>query len=117
MLTLNVTNRIIMKITVGLIPTRQRFDNCLLKKINYRYRLELHLYDEFIKEQYQNNIVYTKLIYGQFLFYSKCQLITRCIFVNIGCFFKFHLVISVEKSIVETPDTYQRSHFVCYLTS
>jgi hypothetical protein len=37
MLTLNVTNRIIMKITVWLIPTRQRFDNCLLKKFNYRY--------------------------------------------------------------------------------
>jgi hypothetical protein len=36
MLTLNVTNRIIMKITVWLIPTRQRFDNCLLKKFNYR---------------------------------------------------------------------------------
>jgi hypothetical protein len=35
MLTLNVTNRIIMKITVWLIPTRQRFDNCLLKKFNY----------------------------------------------------------------------------------
>jgi hypothetical protein len=34
-LTLNVTNRIIMKITVWLIPTRQRFDNCLLKKFNY----------------------------------------------------------------------------------
>jgi hypothetical protein len=26
-----------MKITVWLIPTRQRFDNCLLKKFNYRY--------------------------------------------------------------------------------
>jgi hypothetical protein len=37
MLTLNVTNRIIMKITVRLIPTRQRFDNCLLKKFNYTY--------------------------------------------------------------------------------
>jgi hypothetical protein len=37
MLTLNVTNRIIMKITVWLIPTRQRFDNCLLKKFNYMY--------------------------------------------------------------------------------
>jgi hypothetical protein len=37
MLTLNVTNRIIMKITVWLIPTRQRFDNCLLKKFNYVY--------------------------------------------------------------------------------
>jgi hypothetical protein len=36
MLTLNVTNRIIMKITVWLIPTRQRFDNCLLKKFNYK---------------------------------------------------------------------------------
>jgi hypothetical protein len=36
MLTLNVTNRIIMKITVWLTPTRQRFDNCLLKKFNYR---------------------------------------------------------------------------------
>jgi hypothetical protein len=24
-----------MKITVWLIPTRQRFDNCLLKKFNY----------------------------------------------------------------------------------
>jgi hypothetical protein len=35
MLTLNVSNRIIMKITVWLIPTRQRFDNCLLKKFNY----------------------------------------------------------------------------------
>jgi hypothetical protein len=39
MLTLNVTNRIIMKITVWLIPTRQRFDNCLLKKFNYNYIL------------------------------------------------------------------------------
>jgi hypothetical protein len=39
MLTLNVTNRIIMKITVWLIPTRQRFDNCLLKKFNYRHVL------------------------------------------------------------------------------
>jgi hypothetical protein len=37
MLTLNVTNRIIMKITVWLIPTRQRFDNCLLEKFNYSY--------------------------------------------------------------------------------
>jgi hypothetical protein len=37
MLTLNVTNRIIMKITVWLIPTRQRFDNCLLKKFNYKF--------------------------------------------------------------------------------
>jgi hypothetical protein len=37
MLTLNVTNRIIMKITVWLIPTRQRFDNCLLKKFNYTF--------------------------------------------------------------------------------
>jgi hypothetical protein len=37
MLTLNVTNRIIMKITVWLIPTRQRFDNCLLKKFNYNW--------------------------------------------------------------------------------
>jgi hypothetical protein len=36
MVTLNVTNRIIMKITVGLIPTRQRFDNGLLKKFNYK---------------------------------------------------------------------------------
>jgi hypothetical protein len=35
MLTLNVTNRIVIKITVWLIPTRQRFDNCLLKKFNY----------------------------------------------------------------------------------
>jgi hypothetical protein len=33
MLTLNVTNRIIMKITVWLIPTRERFDNYLLKKL------------------------------------------------------------------------------------
>jgi hypothetical protein len=39
MLTLNVTNRIIKKITVWLIPTRQRFDNCLLKKFNYMYSL------------------------------------------------------------------------------
>jgi hypothetical protein len=37
MLTLNVTNRIIMKITVWLISTRQRFDNCLLKKFNYTF--------------------------------------------------------------------------------
>jgi hypothetical protein len=37
MLTLNVTNRIIMKITVWLIPTRQRFNNCLLKKFNYTF--------------------------------------------------------------------------------
>jgi hypothetical protein len=41
MLTLNVTNRIIMKITVWLIPTRQRFDNCLLKKFNYTYNHSL----------------------------------------------------------------------------
>jgi hypothetical protein len=41
MLTLNVTNRIIMKITVWLIPTRQRFDNCLLKKFNYKSLLSL----------------------------------------------------------------------------
>jgi hypothetical protein len=41
MLTLNVTNRIIMKITVWLIPTSQRFDNCLLKKFNYTYYFAL----------------------------------------------------------------------------
>jgi hypothetical protein len=43
MLTLNVTNRIIMKITVWLIPTRQRFDNCLLKKFNYMYPNSLQI--------------------------------------------------------------------------
>jgi hypothetical protein len=41
MLTLNVTNRIIMKITVWLIPTRQRFDNCLLKKFNYILKIDI----------------------------------------------------------------------------
>jgi hypothetical protein len=41
MLTLNVTNRIIMKITVWLIPTRQRFDNCYLKKFNYNFLTKL----------------------------------------------------------------------------
>jgi hypothetical protein len=45
MLTLNVTNRIIMKITVWLIPTRQRFDNCLLKKFNYTCSNRIHFYD------------------------------------------------------------------------
>jgi hypothetical protein len=44
MLTLNVTNRIIMKITVWLIPTRQRFDNCLLKKFNYKSELRCAYY-------------------------------------------------------------------------
>jgi hypothetical protein len=42
MLTLNVTNRIIMKITVWLIPTKQRFDNCLLKKFNYNNEIILN---------------------------------------------------------------------------
>jgi hypothetical protein len=46
-LTLNVTNRIIMKITVWLIPTRQRFDNCLLKKINYMHFISLFCF--FVK--------------------------------------------------------------------
>jgi hypothetical protein len=45
MLTLNVTNRIIMKITVWLIPTRQRFDNCLLKKFNYTQGQTAHTQD------------------------------------------------------------------------
>jgi hypothetical protein len=45
MLTLNVTNRIIMKITVWLIPTRQRFDNCLLKKFNYMYYCDQKILD------------------------------------------------------------------------
>jgi hypothetical protein len=63
MLTLNVTNRIIMKITVWLIPTRQRFDNCLLKKFNYTCRkvssmpkndnlkIQVNLYEDFQKNR------------------------------------------------------------------
>jgi hypothetical protein len=35
LLVYKVMNDIVMKITVWLIPTRQRFDNCLLKKFNY----------------------------------------------------------------------------------
>jgi hypothetical protein len=35
LLVYQVMNDIVMKITVWLIPTRQRFDNCLLKKFNY----------------------------------------------------------------------------------
>jgi hypothetical protein len=35
-----------MKITVWLIPTRQRFDNCLLKKFNYKRCLFFNTYFE-----------------------------------------------------------------------
>jgi hypothetical protein len=59
MLTLNVTNHIIMKITVWLIPTRQRFDNCLLKKFNYTWISVL-----IFKYLPKHNVCFVKCILG-----------------------------------------------------